>query len=66
MNVLCTSVTYVRKSSNRFVELDETVTNNLLTNGVSQTRDVIDDLTHRIRLSVKTALTDSIEQDVQR
>jgi DNA-directed RNA polymerase specialized sigma24 family protein len=65
-NALCTAVSRARATANRFVELDESVTNNLHTHGESQSRDVIEDLTHRIRLSVKAAITDSIEQDVQR
>ena len=46
--MLCTAVAKTKTATRRFVELDEGVTNNLLTNGESQSRDVIDDLTHRI------------------
>jgi hypothetical protein len=65
-NVLSTSVTNARKSARRFVELDEAAANELVTNGETESRHAIDDLGHRIRVGVKTTVTDSTEQDVQR
>jgi hypothetical protein len=66
MNVLRTSVTTARKTAARFVELDEAITGSLVTNDETQTRDAIDDLSHRIKSSVRTTLDDPTERDVQR
>jgi hypothetical protein len=66
MNTLCTSVTNARRSSNRFVEFDESIANNLRTNGETESRDAIDDLAHRIRVGVKTTMTDQSEVAMQR
>ena len=63
---LCTSVSRTRATANRFVELDEGVTNNLLTNGETQARDAIDKLVHRIRAGAKTTLSDPVELSMQR
>jgi hypothetical protein len=65
-NTLHTSVTRVRRNAARLVELDETIANNLVTNGEIRTKDVLEDLTYRIRAGVRSTITDSIEQNVQR
>jgi hypothetical protein len=65
-NVLCTAVAKTKTATRRSVELDEGVTNNLLTNGESQSRDVIDDLTYRIKAGARTTLTDPTELSAQR
>jgi hypothetical protein len=65
-NALRTSVSNARRASNRFVELDEATVSKLVERGDARAREAIDDLTHRIRSGVKTTLSDSIEQDVQR
>ena len=62
---LCSSVSNARKSSNRFVELGAAV-NKLRTNGKTESRDAIEDLAHRIRLGVKTTVTDHGEVNMQR
>ena len=65
-NVFRTSVSRTRTAATRYVELDETVANNLTTNGETHSRDVLDDLAHRIRSGVKTTVSDPVERDVQR
>jgi hypothetical protein len=62
---LCIAVSRAHATANRFVELDEAVTNNLLTNGETQGRDAIDDLAHCIRAGARTTITNPTEQDVQ-
>jgi hypothetical protein len=46
--------------------LDEATANNLVSNSATQDREAIDDLVHRLRIGIRTTLTDSTEQDVQR
>jgi DNA-directed RNA polymerase specialized sigma24 family protein len=65
-NTLCSSVTKARTAASRYVEFDEAVANKLTTNGETQSRDALEDLAHRIRSGVKTALSDPLEQDGQR
>jgi hypothetical protein len=65
-NTLRSSVTNTRTVANRFVEFNEATANNLRTNGETESQDVIEDLTHRIRVGVKTTVTDPGEVAMQR
>jgi hypothetical protein len=65
-NVLRTSVTKARLSAGRHVELDETATSKLVTNGETDSRDTLEDLSHRIKAGIRTTITDLRELGVQR
>jgi hypothetical protein len=65
-NTLRSSVTNARKNASRFIELDATVANTLRTNGERESQDVIEDLIHRIKTTVKTTLTDEAELSAAR
>jgi hypothetical protein len=60
------TVTSARKSYRQSVKLDKRIANKLVTNGETESQHAIDDLAHRIRSSVKTTLTDSVEVAAQR
>jgi hypothetical protein len=62
---LCTSVSNARRSSDRFVEFNEAAASKLRTNGETESRDAIDDLAHRLRVGVKTTVTDQSEIGMQ-
>jgi hypothetical protein len=47
MNVLCTSVTNARNSSNRFTELSDSIVDDLVVK--AEDRAAVDDITHRIK-----------------
>jgi len=63
-NVLCTSVTNARKQSERRVEMHPSELEELAANYVDETH--CDDIKHRIKLLVRTALTDERELETQR
>jgi hypothetical protein len=63
---LRTAVSNVRKHSERHVELDDSVTSKLVTNGDSHAQDAIDDVADRIRRGVKSSLSDPSELEAQR
>ena len=65
---LCTSVSNIRKSASRYVELDEAVAGTLPPNteGELAERAATDDLAHRIRSGVRSTISDPGELDTQR
>jgi hypothetical protein len=63
---LRTSVTATRKSWQRYIELDETLANQLYTNGETKSQDAVDDLADRIKRGVKTTLSDPAELQTMR
>jgi hypothetical protein len=63
-SALSTSVMATRREAKRYSELDEKLTNKLP--AAVECRDAVDDLTHRIKASVKTTLTDESELATQR
>jgi hypothetical protein len=64
-NTLRSSVTNARKNASRFVELDA-ISDSLSINGEQESQDVVDDLIHRIKTTVKTTLTDEAELSAAR
>ena len=68
-NTLHTSVSKARTAASRCVELDEALASALPANGESAAvsdREAIDDLVHRLKVSVRTILTDQLELEAQR
>jgi hypothetical protein len=65
-NTLRSNVTNARKAAARRVELDETITSKLVTDGESPAQEADEDLADRIRRGVKTTLDDPEEIAMQR
>jgi len=65
-NTLCTAVTSRRKDLARHRRLTKVDLNSLTTNGEVESQHAIDDLTHRVRVGVKTTIESLTERDVQR
>jgi hypothetical protein len=67
MNEIRTGVTRARVLRERYVELDEGIASKIPhANDDAQGRDGIDDISHRIRVGVRSTVTDEKERDMQR
>lgn len=62
-NVLFTSVSNARKDSQRYRKLRKPVLDRLITNGETESGQIIADLTDRLQRNIKTSLEDAKEQD---
>jgi hypothetical protein len=65
-NTLHAAVSRARVIANQYVEFDEAAAGQLVSNGDSQSREAIDDLVHRVKLSARTMLSDPLELNAQR
>jgi hypothetical protein len=63
-NVLCMSVTNARNTSDQYTELSSSLLAALVAK--PEDRSAVDDITHRIKASARTALTDPVELSAQR
>jgi hypothetical protein len=66
LNCLCTSVSIARRNAKQYVKLSKRAADTLRTNGETESGFVVADLTHRIKTSARTTLTDPVELSAQR
>lgn len=66
LNAIRSVVTRERNRSSKIVELDETITGKLSTNGDAHGQEAVDDVAHRIRSGARTTVSDPAELETLR